>query len=154
MTSSFHIALWWLGHLVNVLKLTTPSKIDKITHALPVPVLQQIDFTAKRVVVLRLHDTVAKFRTGVKFSLRYNNRGELTPVWLVPVWHFVVVSCRQIQSHEREPKWARAGLKFAPVSRQHPLIKKKLSERTLNWPEKILHSYTYERRNYSSCQFV
>jgi len=29
-------------------------------------------------VVSRSHDTVARFRTGVKFSRRYNNRGELT----------------------------------------------------------------------------
>ena len=63
----------------NVLKLTKPSWIDKITHALPVPVYLQTDFTPKRVVVSRLHDTVASFRTGVKFSPRYNNRGGLTP---------------------------------------------------------------------------
>ena len=30
---------------------------------------------AERVVVTRLHDTVAKFRTGVEFSFWYNNRG-------------------------------------------------------------------------------
>ena len=39
----------------------------------------QTDFTPKRVVVSRLHDTVARFRAGVEFSPRYNNRGELTP---------------------------------------------------------------------------
>ena len=33
-----------------------------------------------KIRVSRLHDTVAKFRTGVKFSLQYNNWGELTPV--------------------------------------------------------------------------
>ena len=48
-------------------------------HALPVPVYGQADFKPKRVVVSRLHDTVARFRTGVKFSPQYNNRGELTP---------------------------------------------------------------------------
>ena len=37
-------------------------------------------------------DTVAKFRYGVKFSLRYNNRGKLTPVRLAQAWHLVVVS--------------------------------------------------------------
>ena len=36
-------------------------------------------YTPKCVAVSRLHDTVARFRTGVKFSPRYNNRGELTP---------------------------------------------------------------------------
>ena len=40
-------------------------------------------------------DTVARFRTGVKFSPRYNNQGELTPGWLSPAWHFVLVSCKQ-----------------------------------------------------------
>ena len=50
-----------------------------ITHVLPVPVYWQTDFTAKRLVVSRLHDTVARFRTGVKFSPRYKNRSELTP---------------------------------------------------------------------------
>ena len=54
-------------------------KITNITHALPVPVYQQTDFTPKRVVISRLHDAVATFRTGVKLSPRYNNRGELTP---------------------------------------------------------------------------
>ena len=29
--------------------------------------------------VSRLHDAVARFRPGVKFSSRYNNGGELTP---------------------------------------------------------------------------
>ena len=35
-------------------------------------------FQPKWVDVLRLHDTVARFRTGVKFSPWYKNRGELT----------------------------------------------------------------------------
>ena len=44
----------------------------------------QTDFTPKRVVVSRLHDTVAKSRAGVKFSPRCENRGELTPGRLAP----------------------------------------------------------------------
>ena len=71
-------------------------KIANIAHALPVPVCRQTDLTPKRVVVSRLHDNVARFRTGVKFSPWYNNRGELTPGWLASAWHFVVVSCKQI----------------------------------------------------------
>ena len=39
----------------------------------PVPVHLQTDFAPKQVVVLHLHET------GVKFSLQYNNRGELMP---------------------------------------------------------------------------
>ena len=69
----------------------------------------------------RLHDSVARFRAGVKFLPRYNNRGELTPGWLAPAWHFLVVSCKQIQSHEREPEWTRAGVKVAAASCKHPL---------------------------------
>ena len=46
-------------------------------HALPIPVHRQTAFTPKLVVILHLHDTVAKFRIAVKFSLQYNNQGEL-----------------------------------------------------------------------------
>ena len=60
------------------------------------PANRKTDFTPKRVVGSRLHGTVAKFRTGVKFSLRYNNWGDITPEWLAPAWHFVVISCKQI----------------------------------------------------------
>ena len=51
---------------------------------------------SKREFILHLHDTVAKFCTGVKFSLQYNNWGELMPGWLSPAWHLVVVSCKQM----------------------------------------------------------
>ena len=61
-----------------------PSSLTKITHALPVPVYLQTDFTPKRVVVSRLHDTAVKSRTGVKFSPRCENRGELKPGRRVP----------------------------------------------------------------------
>ena len=63
---------------LHVDKIHERFKIANITHALPVPVHRQTDFTPKRVVVSFLHDTVARFRTGVKFSLRYNNQVELT----------------------------------------------------------------------------
>ena len=75
MTGSFHISLF--EGTLHVDKIHVRFKIANITHALPVPVYRQTDFTPKR--VSRLHDTVARFRTGVKFSPRYNNRGELTP---------------------------------------------------------------------------
>ena len=94
MTGSFHISLFE-GKL-HVDKIHVWFKIANTTHALPVPVYRQNDFTPKRVVVARLHDTVARFRTGVKFSPRYKNRGELTPGWLAPAWHFMVVSCKQM----------------------------------------------------------
>ena len=50
-------------------------------------------------------------------------QGELTPVWLASAWHFVVVSCKQIQSHEREPEWTRACAKVA--ARCHDAFHKK-----------------------------
>ena len=77
MTVSFHILLF--KGTFHVDKIHVWFKIANITHALPVPVYRQTDFTPKRVVVSRLHDTVARFRTGVKFSPRYENRDELSP---------------------------------------------------------------------------
>ena len=118
MTRSFHISLF--EGTLHV-KMHVWFKIASIMHALPVPVYQQTDFTPKRVVVSRLHDTAARFRTGVKFSPWYKNRGELTPGWFAPAWHFVVVSCKKIKSHEREPEWTRSGAKVAPASNKHPL---------------------------------
>ena len=77
MTGSFHISLF--EGTLHVDKIHVRFKIANITHVLPVPVYRQTDFTPKRVVVSRLHDTAARFRTRVKFSPRYKNRGELTP---------------------------------------------------------------------------
>ena len=66
-------------------------ELTKTTHVLQVPVERQTDLTPKRGVVSSSHiNNVTKFLTGVKFSLRCNNRGELTPVWLAPARHFVV----------------------------------------------------------------
>ena len=77
MTGSFHILLF--NGTFHVDKIHVWFKIANITHALPVPVYRQTDFTPKWVVVSRLHDTVARFRTGVKFSPRCENWGELSP---------------------------------------------------------------------------
>ena len=81
MTGSFHILLF--KGKFHVDKIHVWFKIANIMHALPVPVYRQTDFPPKRVVVSRLHDTVARFCTGVKLAPRYENRGELTPGWLV-----------------------------------------------------------------------
>ena len=77
MIGSFHISLF--KGTPHVDKIHVRFKIANITHALPVPVYWQTDFTPKHVVILRLHDTVARFRTAVKFLPRYNDRGELMP---------------------------------------------------------------------------
>ena len=80
MTGLFHILLF--EGTLHVDKMHVWFKIADITQALPVPVYRQTDFTPKRVFVSCLHDTVPRFRGGVKFSPRYKNRGELAPGWL------------------------------------------------------------------------
>ena len=92
MTASFHISLF--EGIFHVNKIYVWFKITTITHALPIPVHQQTYFPPKSLVVSHLHDNVARFPTRVKFSPRCNNRGELTPGWLVLAWHFVVVLCK------------------------------------------------------------
>ena len=59
---------------------TMPSWIVESHACATCSVYRETDFIPKRVVVLRLHDTVARFLTGMKFWPRYSNRGELAPV--------------------------------------------------------------------------
>ena len=66
MTGSFHILLF--KGTFHVDKIHLWFKITNITHALPVPLYRQTDFTPKWVVVSCLHDTVARFRIRVKLS--------------------------------------------------------------------------------------
>ena len=74
MTGSFHISLFE-GH-VMLIKYTCDSKIiANVMHTLPIPIYWQIDFTPGHVVVSHLHDTVEKFRTGVKFSAQVQQLG-------------------------------------------------------------------------------
>ena len=80
-----------------LIKYTCDSKSQTLRMRYPFQSIgRPISHRIKRVVVSRLHDNVAKFRTGVKFSLRYSNRDELTLGWLAPAWHFVEVSFKQI----------------------------------------------------------
>ena len=102
MIGSFHISLFEGTRHVD--KIHVWFKIANITHALPVPVYRQTDFTY----------TVARFRTGAKFSPQYNNRGEPTPGWLAQAWHFLGISCKQMQSHEGEPEWTHSSVKVVP----------------------------------------
>ena len=53
---------------------------SKTAHALPVLDSQESDFMLERTAVPRLHDIGMSFRSGMKISLRYSNRGELAPV--------------------------------------------------------------------------
>ena len=96
LTGPFYNYFLLVGGTLHVDKIPMWFKIATITHALRVPVHRQSGFTPKQVVVLRLHDTVARFHSGVKFSSWYNNRSELTTGWLAPAWHFVVGSCKRI----------------------------------------------------------
>ena len=77
MTGSVHISLF--EGTLHVDKIHVSFKISNVTHALPIPVYRQTDFTPKQVAVSRLHDTAARFRAVVKFLPRYKNRGELMP---------------------------------------------------------------------------
>ena len=52
----------------------------KTTCALPIPDSRESDFMPERTVEPRLHDIGMHFGTGMKISLRYSDRGELTPV--------------------------------------------------------------------------
>ena len=64
-----------------LIKYTCDSKSQTVHMRYPFQSTgnQQTDLTSKRMVVSRSHHAVvAKFRTGVKFSPRYNNRGEVT----------------------------------------------------------------------------
>ena len=71
---------------LHVDKIHAWFKIANITHALPVPVYRQTDFTPNRVIVSRLHDTVARF-----------NRSEI----LAPV---------------QQPGWTHAGVTGAGMT--------------------------------------
>ena len=102
MTGSFHISLF--ERTLHVNKIYVWFKIANITHALPVPVHWQIDFPPKRVVVSRLHDTVARFRTRVKFSPRYNRvnsrRGDSRQHDIL--WWYHVNKCRVLRGNRSE----------------------------------------------------
>ena len=62
-----------MGHFISRLfqgtlhvdKIHVRFKITNITQELPISVHQQTDFMLKQVVILRLHDTIVKFRTRV-----------------------------------------------------------------------------------------
>ena len=103
MTGSFRISLF--ERTLHVNKIYVWFKIANITHALPVPVHRQTDFPPKRVVVSRLHDTVARFRTRVKFSPRYNNRvnsrrGDSRQHDIL--WWYHVNKCRALRGNRSE----------------------------------------------------
>ena len=119
ITGSFHISLF--EGTLHVKKIYVWFKIANITHVLPVPVHRQTDFTPKRVVVSCLHDTVVRFRTGVKFSPQYSNRGELTLAWLTPAWWYHVNKCTAMRGNwsELASGKSRPGVMLTPTKSVH-----------------------------------
>ena len=114
MTGSFHISLF--EGTLHVDKIHVRFKIANITHALPVPVYRQTDFTPKRlssrVYMIPLRDFVPEWNsrpgttTGVnsrrgdsrrhdilwwyhvnKYRSMRGNRSELVPAWKSPRCH-------------------------------------------------------------------
>ena len=61
---------------LHVDKIHVQFKIANITNGLPVSSPLVDRFHTETGDRLRLHNNGAKFRTGVKFSPRYNNRGD------------------------------------------------------------------------------
>ena len=103
MTGSFDILLY--NGTFHVDKIRLWFKIANIMHALPVPDYRQTDFTPKWVVVSRLHDTVARFRTRVKFSPRarigVNSRRGDSRRHNILLWYHVN-KCRAMRGNRRE----------------------------------------------------
>ena len=77
MTGSFHISLF--EGTLHVDKIHLRFKIANMRMRYPFQSTSRLIFTPKLVIVFRLHNTIARFRTGVTLSPRYNNRGEFTP---------------------------------------------------------------------------
>ena len=121
--------------------------ISKTAHALPVPDSRENDFMLERMPVPRLHDIGMCFRTGMKISLRYSYQGELAPVWLAPLWDFVLVSCKRIQSHKRKLEWTRTGMKVAPVSCKH-LLRLNTYNGWIPGVTRLRHIHLYQNYNF------
>ena len=113
MTGSFHISLF--EGTPHVDKIHVRLKITNITHALPFPVYWQTDFTPKRVVISRLHDTGA-------FLLEWNCRpGTTTGVNSRRhdiLWWYHVNKCRATRGNRSELTPAR---KSPPCHVKSPL---------------------------------
>ena len=62
-----------------LIKRTCDSKLQTLRMRYTHSNLPADQFHTETGVSLHLHDTVARFRTRVKFSPRYKNQGELTP---------------------------------------------------------------------------
>ena len=95
-------------------------------HSLPVPVNSATHFflyrneTSYLLYMIPVQNVVI-FHTGTNVSYQYKNRSDIVPVWLVPLQHFIPVSCKRIQSYKWAPECTRTRMKLVPVSFKHPL---------------------------------
>ena len=89
-------------------------------HVLPIPSQRSHLYPNETSYLLYLIPVrnLVKTHTGRNVLYRDENRSKL-----VPVLHFVPVSCKWIQSYMWEPGWTRTGMKLVPVSCKHPPYK-------------------------------
>ena len=115
MTSWFRITFtWWLGFFIiprpTCWSWRSHLRLTKIMHALPVSVYLQTEFTLKRVVVSRLHDTFAKSRTewnsrpGARTGVN-SRRGDSRRHDIL--WWYHVNKCRAMRGNRSELAPAR-----------------------------------------------
>ena len=133
MTGSLHISL--IEGTLHVYKIHVWFKLANVTHALPVPVYRQTDFTPKRVVVSRLHDTAARFRTGVKFSPRHKNRGhsrQHDSLWWYHVYKYRATRANRSElAPGRKPPRCHVN---TPLISVHKNAKKNFANIQASWP--------------------
>ena len=110
VTASFCISLF--EGTLHVDKMHVWFKITNITHALPVPVNSQTDFTPKRDFVPEWNSRPGT-TTGVTSRPGDSRRHDI-------LWWYHVNKYRVMRGNRIE--WTRAGAKVAPVSCKHPLI--------------------------------
>ena len=123
MTGSFHISLF--EGTLHVDKIHVWFKIANITHRLPVPVYQKTDFTLKRMVISRLHDTAARFRARVKFSPQYKNwsdSGQHGILWWYHVSKYRAMRGKRSElAPGRNSPWCHVNTPLVPYLHSHPL---------------------------------
>ena len=107
MTGLFHISLF--EGTLHVDKIHVSDMCDSKSQTLrmryPFQSTGRPIFTPKLLVGLRLHYTVARFRTGAKFSSQYNNRGEPTrgdSRRHDVLWWYHVNKCRAMRGNRSE----------------------------------------------------
>ena len=94
---------------------TTPSSIEETYACATRFCLPRDRFIPKRAFVLHSHDTVARFRTGMKFLPRYSNRAELAQVYSFRhyiFWWYHVNEYRAIRGNRSELSSGRKSPRY------------------------------------------